>query len=324
MQAIIETRGAGSRAWAHTTLDLSRVVVTLSSAVADELRDFIHGQRGLERIEEVAVAASDLPQYAAAVNAFRSEVEQGSGLVLVQPVDGLSPREIQLHDWVFSNLLGEPLVQNEEGDKLIHMWDRDPTMRRRDGARYHQTREGGDIHTDNVNAPGYWEYLVVGCVQPAFIGGWNVLLSGFAVHDTIAKNAPVALEILQTDFLWEYRGIKDDVYRAPVLSYDPQGEPHFRYLRTYMEAAHAKAGEPMGDQQIWALNVLDAVLDVPELQLLYKLSAGEILVANDSQIFHARTCFSDPLDSVSIDEQTAGGSGPLRRTYERTWVRKNA
>ena len=54
-----------------------------------------------------------------------------------------------------------------------------------DGARYHQTREGGSLHTDNVNAPAPWEFLVFGCVEPALIGGESVLThTCFADHLT--------------------------------------------------------------------------------------------------------------------------------------------
>ena len=309
-------------AWTPETLELSRVVKQYSASASTELREFIRTHPDPKRVEDVPVGRSSLPRCADEVDAFREEIDAGHRFVLVQPVDGLAPREIQLHHWALSNLLGETLVQNSEGDRLIHMWDRDPTARRSEGARYHQTREGGDVHTDNVNTPDPWDYLVVGCVEPAYVGGANVVLSGIAVHDYIAANHPDALEILKSEYLWEYRGIKDDTYEAPVLTYDESAEPHFRYLRTYMESAHRSKGTPMSDSQLWALNVLDAVLEKEELRILYKLAAGEILVTQDSQIFHARTCFADPFDAVSIDEKIDGWKGPLRRSLERTWVRK--
>jgi hypothetical protein len=309
--------------WLPDTLDLSRVAITLSPLAAEELRCFIRAQNSLDDLESITVTADQLPRYAAEVEAFRNEVHEGFRFVVVQPVDELTSREIQCHHWILSQILGTPLVQNSEGDRLIHMWDRDPTARRRDGARYHQTREGGDVHTDNVNIPDPWDYLVVGCVVPAVIGGWNAILSGHAVHGYLSRHLPEAIESLRQDYWWEYRGISDQLYRAPVLTYDEAGNPLFRYLRTYMESAHKKAGETMSERQLWALNVLDGVLEIPDLRLLYKLKAGEILIAMDAQIFHARTDFSDPFDAVSIDQSLAGVAGPLKRTLERTWVRQS-
>ena len=33
------------------------------------------------------------------------------------------------------------------------------------GARYHQTREGGSIHTDNVNVSSRWKYMILSCLR---------------------------------------------------------------------------------------------------------------------------------------------------------------
>lgn len=314
-----ETSNSG---WTRDTLDMSRVEVCFSKSARAELRDFLVCHRNDGRMEEIAVSRSDLPHLADEVDGRLGEIEGGTRFVVIQPDEGSSPRELQVRHWVLSNLFGEPLVQNREGDRQVRVWDRDPMSRMADGARYHQTREGGDSHTDNVNIPERWDYLLFGCTVPATVGGWSVIVSGLAVHDYLANNVPEAVGVLSGDYWWEYRGIKDDTYRAPVLTYDSRGEPHFRYLRTYLEAAHRKVGEPMSDRQMWALNVLDAVLELPELRLTRRLQAGEILVAQDSQIFHARTSFADPLNARPIDGETNSVDAPIRRTLERTWVRK--
>jgi hypothetical protein len=308
--------------WTGETLDLSRAVVGFSKQARGEMRDFLAGHRNAGRMEDIAVRRSDLPYLAAGVDGWLGEIESGIRFVVIQPDEGSSPRELQVRHWVLSNLFGEPLVQNSEGDRQVRVWDRDPTRRMADGARYHQTREGGDAHTDNVNIPELWDYLVFGCTVPAAVGGWNVIVSGLAVHDYLVNNIPEAVDVLSGDYWWEYRGIKDDTYQAPVLTYDANGEPHFRYLRTYLEAAHQKVGEPMSDRQMWAINVLDAVIELPELRFTRRLRAGEILVTRDSQIFHARTNFADSLDALPVDGQTKGADALIQRTMERTWVQK--
>ena len=50
-----------------------------------------------------------------------------------------------------SKILGSLIIQNNNNDKLIFVYDRDRKFSMHKGSRYHQTREGGSIHTDNVN-----------------------------------------------------------------------------------------------------------------------------------------------------------------------------
>jgi hypothetical protein len=307
--------------WSRATKDATRVCVRFSDAAAVELRDFVSQCSEQGEVEDITVNPTAFARMARDLTAFRERADRGERLVVIEPEAPLGPRETQIRHWVMANVLGETLVQNAEGNRLIHMWDRDPTRRKSDGARYHQTREGGDLHTDNVNIPEHWQYLTMGCIQPATVGGWSVFVSGLVVHNHLLEHEPRALDILQQDYWWEYRGIKDDLYRAPILTLDGEGHPLFRYLRTYLESAHRKAAAPMSDAQFWAINVLDAVLDIPHLRLIHKLGAGDLVIVNDAQIFHARTNFSDPPEAVSLDERMEGKDGPLRRILDRTWVK---
>jgi hypothetical protein len=218
-------------------------------------------------------------------------------------------------------VLGTPLVQNAEGKRLVDVFDRDRTKRMAQGARYHQTREGGSIHTDNVNIPDEWQYLVFSCVQPAMVGGETILVSASVVHDYLRTHLPDALAELEGEFWFEYRGIADKLYRAPVVHLDEDGRPHFRYLRPYLESAHEKAGEPLTERQTWALDVLDSVLDLSDNQLRFPLAAGETIITRDSQLLHGRTCFADYYDSVPITEAFTGGGTPIRRTMCRLWIK---
>ena len=96
---------------------------------------------------------------------------------MIQPIERLNTSfEIRLGAFIQTNLLGTPLVQNAEGSKAIKVYDRDSSKKMSDGQRYHQSREGGSIHTDNVNIPDVWVYMFLTCVQPAFIGNYFLML----------------------------------------------------------------------------------------------------------------------------------------------------
>lgn len=310
------------RGWNSSNIDLDRVFFKFSLETEKEFKKYIQSLDELKEIEDIEFSISDFPKLKNELEACRNEIEQGQRFVILEPVEGLAYNEIQLFCWTISNLLGTPLAQDQSGKRLIHIYDRDKTKRIKDGARYHQTHESGAIHTDNVNTPAPWEYLVVGCVYPAMIGGENIIVSALSVHDYLEKKAPEELAVLKENFWWEYRGISSKLYQAPIITYNIAGEPLFRHLRTYMESAHIKAEQPLTGEQIQALDALDATLSMSEFQIKHRLKAGQILVANDSQILHDRECFVDYPDSISVEEKQAGKNGILRRSLERTWVKK--
>lgn len=67
--------------------------------------------------------------------------------------------------FVQAQMLGETPAQNAEGVRAIQVYNRDDKKRMKDGQRYHQSREGGSIHTDNVNIPELWDYMNLTCLQ---------------------------------------------------------------------------------------------------------------------------------------------------------------
>ena len=308
-----------SREW-DGTASLDKFRVAFSDAAAEEFRSFVRMVPPQATLEDIQPDVSHLEEFANDIERFRREVDLGNGMIIIGAIPELTAKERQVENWVVSQLLGSPLVQSSEGNRLVHVYDRDRTKRMEDGARYHQTRQGGSVHTDNVNAPEPWEYLVFGCIEPAQHGGESIVVNGYSVHSYLKQNAPDALRILEQDFFWEYRGIADDVYRAPIVTYGAEGDPYFRYLRTYLESAHRKVQEPLTAEQLWAMDVLDAALELSDLQLRIALCAGEILVTFDSQMFHGRTSFADHPEARSIVDLDQSGT-LLRRTFERTWVR---
>eukprot|EP00121_Abeoforma_whisleri_P001072 Awhi_evm1s955 len=242
----------------------------------------------------------------------------GEGFVVIQPIKGMDTIfEKRLSGFVMTNVMGESLVQNAEGTRAICVYDRDHSKTMKDGQRYHQSREGGSIHTDNVNIPDIWEYMFLSCIQPALLGGESIICSSFTVHNILKKVAPKAIEILREDFWWEYRGFSDKFYRAPILFYNEKGEPMIRYLRDYLESAYQRKSIKLTPDQVWAMDLLDTVCQLSKVQLRYNMQAGEHLLANDVQILHGRTQFVDgSLSELSYDMKKG-----TNRLYQRTWIK---
>jgi alpha-ketoglutarate-dependent taurine dioxygenase len=271
---------------------------------------------------------SRLASFERFVEECREQLDQKRALIVSLRLPNtpcpFTPQVIRSLSLRMGELLGELLVQNEAGNRSVSVYDRDRTFSMHRGSRYHQTREGGSLHTDNVNIPEPWDYLLFSCLSPALVGGENILVDGIAVVERLRDQFPDALAILESDsFVWEMRGVADKLYNAPVLTYDKAGVPHFRYLRPYMESAHAKAGVELTLEKLYAMDVLDALLESGEFQVRYRMERGDILVNRDAQVFHGRTSFSDALGAVTLDEYGDGTSGKkLKRTMERVWIRR--
>jgi hypothetical protein len=61
------------------------------------------------------------------------------------------------------------------------------------GARYHQTRQGGSLHTDNVASTRPWDLLFMSCVAPALVGGESIICSSVTLYNFLKQSAPAAL-----------------------------------------------------------------------------------------------------------------------------------
>jgi hypothetical protein len=306
--------------WTKNTINVEEIHYRLSHDSILELENFFKIMPQVEYIDQVQIDETLFKNLKKDINKMREFVDDRQKMVILDASKFATPIETECIQWIVSNLLGETIVQNEEGRHLIHIYDRDPNRRIKDGARYHQTHESGAIHTDNVNIPENYQYLLVGCAMPAKIGGENIIVCGRAVYDYLVDHSPKELEILKQNFIFEYRGLSKELYRAPIISINEQGEPLFRHLRTYMESAHLRANEPLSEDQVRALDTLDAILAMSEFQLLYRLKTGEILIVNDSQILHDRRTFVDHEESMTLNDfkNNPTSQKPIKRTLLRT------
>ncbi|MEP4710255.1 MAG: TauD/TfdA family dioxygenase [Pseudophaeobacter sp.] len=206
--------------------------------------------------------------------------------------------------------LGRLMVQNEAGDTVVEVYDRQ-TGRIEDGARYHQTRQGGDIHTDSVNRPEPMLYLGLACAAPAVMGGESIIIRGREVY-SVLQEQPEVIDCLSQEFFFEGRGMNSEnsLFKIPILELK-NGKASFRYLRSYIASAHDRAGEPLSEAQIRAFDILDCILEMSSYQHRFTLQPGQILFANDTATFHGRTSFIDG---------PVPGSFSDRRHMLRFWV----
>ena len=232
----------------------------------------------------------------------------------------LSPTTIINISESIIELLGKEVVQDNKGNKLVFVYDRDRKLSINSGGRYHQTREGGSIHTDNVNLKDKWDFLLLSCVSLGEVGGDSILVSGNKIYNILKNKHKLALKILKKNFLWERRGIEESFYKSPIIKINKKKKPEFRYLRPYMISDHQKMNKPLSASQLYALDILDSLLENPENQIRLKLIPGDILLTRDAEVLHGRTSFSDYIKSRDIFSKK-NRSLPFKRTMIRAWIK---
>ena len=65
------------------------------------------------------------------------------------------------------------------------------------------------------------------------------------------------------------------------------------HLRQYIEIAQEKAGLPLSPVEVEAFDLVDSILNDPDIRLDMMMEPGDIQFANNYTIFHSRTGFED-------------------------------
>ena len=217
--------------------------------------------------------------------------------------------------------LGDLVPQNNLGKKYIYVFDRKKNTNKFSKQRYHQTRDGGYIHTDNVNIKERWDFMVLGCVSKGMAGGETILIFANELYKELKKFPNVVRE-LKKNFFWYKKGFSNEIFKRPILTLE-KDKVEFRYLRSYLEEAYDLKKIRMSSKQIQSLNLLDSLLGLSKLQKRVTLEKGDILIGKDSEFLHGRTEFVDSDNAISIFSKNKKLKIPYRRTLVRAWIRKN-
>jgi alpha-ketoglutarate-dependent taurine dioxygenase len=234
--------------------------------------------------------------FIAALNPVRAALETGRGFAIVQPPPGkVSPQDdLRLLYWLVGLGLGRPVEQNVQGALLYNVRDTGQDLSK--GARFSVTNYESSFHTDNSFGTEIVDYVGLLCLQIAKSGGRSQVVSGYAVHDELLARNRDALEILKQPFHVDRRGGvragESPTIQFPVIASN-QTELVFRYLRYWIEVGHEKAGQPLTEDQVAALNVLDEVLNRRDLRAEFDLRPGDMYFINNRWILHNRTAFED-------------------------------
>src|SRR5262249_11240873 len=144
------------------------------------------------------------------------------------------------------------------------------------------------------------DYVGLLCLRTAKSGGVSQVVSGYSLHNELLEKYPDTLKVLYHPFHVDRRGgIKKGEWptaRPPLMQWNGK-ELICRYLRYWIEAGHAKVGQPLTPEQVSALDRLDQVARRPDLRVEFDLRPGQIFFINNRWIFHNRSAFEDYTES---------------------------
>jgi alpha-ketoglutarate-dependent taurine dioxygenase len=247
-------------------------------------------------ITKLRLTAADRVGWGPHFAAARHDLEAGRGFVIFDrlPLNRHSVREATTLYWLIGQFLGKPMEQDVQGTLLYDV--RDTGQEVASGARFSVTRYESSFHTDNSFGDSVVDYVGLLCLRPARLGGASQNVSGHAVCEVLRREHPEVLDVLSSPFHVDRRGgIRQGelpTVRRPVVAWNKSGLL-IRYLRYWIQAGHEKVAEPLTPVQRQALDILDGVLQRPDLRVEFELQPGQIYFINNRWILHNRTAFTD-------------------------------
>ena len=213
------------------------------------------------------------------------ELENGRGFVLLRglPVELYSNEEINSIYFGLALYLGQPVGQNPQGDligEVMNIGDLEDK-----NTRVYQTNLYLPYHTDPSDVVGLL------CVRKAKTGGLSSLVSVHAVYNELLTRFPEYLGLFYKQ--WYYAHLGEDLPSLTSLFALHEGKLNFRYLRQYIELGHELRDQPLSEVEVEALDILDSIIQMPDLRLDMMLEPGDIQLANNHLVLHSRTSFED-------------------------------
>lgn len=159
--------------------------------------------------------------------------------------------------------------------------------------RYHQTNQGGSIHSDGpqLNIPP--KYLVMSCQNNAANGGSSIIANARKIYEFLKKKDKKIFKELTKKFYFERRGYnfsKENIFKKPIF-YKKGKKFIFRYLRDYIIKAYELKKISLSTKQEKALNILDNLLNDKKFSTKFKLNKGDLIILNNHILAHGRTAF---------------------------------
>jgi len=254
-------------------------------------------QLGIE-LTDITTDDFPLPTLSQLCLDLQSQLEGGRGFALIRslPVRHYSPEQIALMFWGLGTHLGHPEPQDGAGNLLHHVHDTGKDLDTHN-VRAYQTNQAINYHNDGADI-----FLLL-CLNSAQHGGRSKLVSSAAAFNEILQRRPDLAQVLQQPFYFDARGQQQPdmppYQHVPIFNYHAD-RLNVLYKREYIDLAlRFPEVPPLTELQTEALDLLDEICD--NLALEFTQEPGDILIANNYDLLHARAAFED--DDTPSDQK---------------------
>ena len=284
-----------SAPWVWTAAELAARddwIFPLSAAALEDIDRALADvkRRGLA-MDTITAAAFPLPSFAADLADIKSSLVDGPGMSLLRnlPVERYDQDDLRLILWGIGAHIGLGAPQSFRGDKIGDVMDMSHTG---DIRRSYRSPRPLYLHVDPIDIVGLL------CTRQAKEGGWSLLTSALALHNTLLAERPDLMPAL-------YRG-----YNYSSTEASSTGEPP---ITSYRVPVYSAVGEqivvnfnasPIGkamdnddiendDSALEAFELFKETAMRDDLAFRTMLEPGDLQFLNNRVVLHGRTRFED-------------------------------
>lgn len=300
---------AGPEAW--TGAELTGRTDWIDHLDADEINEIDATLRAIQGtrkpLTELGRDDIPMPRMARRFTALRTQLEGGRGFALLRglPISRYSAEEAKIIFWALAVHLGEPLAQDRAGGRIHSVTNTGQRVETSNDVRSYQTDDELTFHNDGGDA------FMLLCLKTARSGGISKLVSVATIYNEVLKRAPELLPVLQQPFHFDTReqhptGLK--VQSSPILNFF-EGRLSALYKRRYLLSAQRFDDVPrLTKDQERAVQMVEDICNDPAIQLTFSMQPGDLQMANNYSVLHARSKYEDHDDPAE------------RRHLYRAWL----
>jgi alpha-ketoglutarate-dependent taurine dioxygenase len=257
----------------------------------------------------------DMPACQTLMGQVRKQLDDGIGFAIIDrlPIDDIDTSTVKKLYWLLMNIIGQTVAQKWDGTMVYDVTDTDKRTEPGNGVRSSKTNQGQGYHVDNAfNLPP--DFVGLFCLETPVEGGISGLISFETVYNRLLEQHQEVIPRLYQPFYYDrqHEHAPDDLptLEKPMVEYNGKTIA-FNFSPRLVQQGYDVAGIEMDAEAKAALDALRMITESPGLGKTFKFERGQIQIANNRQLGHRRTAFTDHADPYK------------RRHLVRTWIRNH-